>query len=1197
MDHLAEKECTVRCKSNSHAKQILNCAVVASSSQIRSYAAYLCHNFSTVTDELGRNLLHIAASCGKWDIVEWLLEYCNVDVDVKDSESGWTALHRSLFYGQLYPARILCLYGASLRAFDKEGFTPLDIILKDRLPYIEYLPSNPSEVYAWGSNVNCNLGLGKVQSRDVPELLEVFRKDFISIKQVDICKFHSAFLSTNGKVYTCGYGHGGRLGQGNEDTCLVPSLVKGIGSQQCLQVAAGQDHLLFLLEGGQVWSCGLNTYHQLGHIPPPERLLIPKAISLKFLKGKEIVGVRAARFHSVIYTKSCVYTFGLNAGQLGHPKGDRTQINPRLVSTLFNEDLYITHVEVSDGATVCATSRGDIYVLHEYQIRKIASRQLEILKLSVVGGHLDSRCDVAGVREGGGLELRVVLLTKSGKVYLWKQTDPYFRRCLFTLHKLQKEFIVSDVHINHYSLAIITKENEGYLGTIAPFKGKRTAPPSTTLHAPTIHSSHTSGLTYLLDTDDCCFVRVKKLPLIYRGTSITSDSKGRNFSVIQSSPKMGLVEVPMISESQMLKQFARFYSDTCIGDEFHDVVIEVGKRKFAAHKFILSSRSEFFQKQFCSGKLKKDVLVLDNMKAEAFEQILKYIYCNHSDFLTPNYEFKWEKMQENGKKKKGAKVSKELSPVILLQEASKKLGINALAKRLDSVRLINGKIAVLETSPAPKFFFNRHSLLNLADVNLIAANGDIFPCHKCILVARLDYFQSMLSTSWAESSYLGNLSLPISSEVMEVVLEYIYSDKASKILASEDPEFICHVLMISDQLLINRLKELSEMALVELITLKNATELLELASVYNATQLKQSCMQFISLNLAAIIEARALEFLSDQVMMDLSAYYRNSLPAMFRRRISCSGGPTRDELSFIEEHFPVNSTCPFEKYKMEDHGNRPKGRHRTISRSEKEATSPRNKNNSESSDKDIIFDVIAPSMEELKIVESATKPLDLPLHSPKKVEDSCKKPAQWIMSCPTPDELKTLDKIMCEEKLKLSTLNRKSDMKPIPHLSQKQKKMLDNAKDRNIDLIPNSPPNKTSCPWGKLQEQSPPSPSFWDALAKKEFQPSFISSDVTPTKGSSSSSDSQLVVENGSPSLDKTQGIVISLTDIQKDEEQKQRSLVNSKTKPLHLINIEDQAIEELIALYKAEDNPKEKITVSRVMQEIASPVWKKRGK
>lgn len=43
-------------------------------------------------------------------------------------------------------------------------------------------------------------------------------------------------------------------------------------------------------------------------------------------------------------------------------------------------------------------------------------RLLGIEKLSVVGGHLDSRCDVAGVREKGGLELRVMLLTNYGKV-------------------------------------------------------------------------------------------------------------------------------------------------------------------------------------------------------------------------------------------------------------------------------------------------------------------------------------------------------------------------------------------------------------------------------------------------------------------------------------------------------------------------------------------------------------------------------------------------------------------------------------------------------------------------------------------------------------------------------------------------------------------------------------------------------------
>lgn len=37
----------------------------------------------------------------------------------------------------------------------------------------------------------------------------------------------------------------------------------------------------------------------------------------KCLKGKNVVGVAAARFHTVLWTKDAVYTVGLNGGQLG----------------------------------------------------------------------------------------------------------------------------------------------------------------------------------------------------------------------------------------------------------------------------------------------------------------------------------------------------------------------------------------------------------------------------------------------------------------------------------------------------------------------------------------------------------------------------------------------------------------------------------------------------------------------------------------------------------------------------------------------------------------------------------------------------------------------------------------------------------------------------------------------------------------
>jgi alpha-tubulin suppressor-like RCC1 family protein len=58
----------------------------------------------------------------------------------------------------------------------------------------------------------------------------------------------------------------------------------------------------------------------------------------------------------------------------GHHKGDVYQTTPRQVSALNEKDVVVIHVACSDAATVCLTTKGDIYVLHEYRCRKIASR-------------------------------------------------------------------------------------------------------------------------------------------------------------------------------------------------------------------------------------------------------------------------------------------------------------------------------------------------------------------------------------------------------------------------------------------------------------------------------------------------------------------------------------------------------------------------------------------------------------------------------------------------------------------------------------------------------------------------------------------------------------------------------------------------------------------------------------------------------
>lgn len=90
-----------------------------------------------------------------------------------------------------------------------------------------------------------------------------------------------------------------------------------------------------------------------------------------------------------------------------------------------------------------------------------------------------------------------------------------------------------------------------------------------------------------------------------------------------------------------------------------------------------------------------------------------------------------------------------------------------------------------------------------------------------------------------------------------------------------------------------------EVVITENLTLKNAAELLEFAAMYNAEQLKLSCLQFIVLNMAALLESKALDILSDEVLVELSAAYRRMIPAMQKRVITPY--PGAPDLSAYEE--------------------------------------------------------------------------------------------------------------------------------------------------------------------------------------------------------------------------------------------------------------------------------------------------------
>ena len=91
---------------------------------------------------------------------------------------------------------------------------------------------------------------------------------------------------------------------------------------------------------------------------------------------------------------------------------------------------------------------------------------------------------------------------------------------------------------------------------------------------------------------------------------------------------------------------------------------------------------------------------------------------------------------------------------------------------------------------------------------------------------------------------------------------------------------------MSDQLLVERLKNLCEFRLSNLVNLKNVVEIFEFSDQYEAKQLKDFSMEFISANLVTLLEAKQLECTSAELLKELSKFYRNYYALVDSRRIT-----------------------------------------------------------------------------------------------------------------------------------------------------------------------------------------------------------------------------------------------------------------------------------------------------------------------
>ncbi len=114
-------------------------------------------------------------------------------------------------------------------------------------------------VWGWGSNGNGQLGDGTIENKSHPVRITGLVG---TVKSIDINYLHALAVTTDGNVWSWGWGLYGQLGNGHIGDLTSATQVSGLPAVD--KVAAGDYHSLALASDGTVWAWGDNSLGQLG---------------------------------------------------------------------------------------------------------------------------------------------------------------------------------------------------------------------------------------------------------------------------------------------------------------------------------------------------------------------------------------------------------------------------------------------------------------------------------------------------------------------------------------------------------------------------------------------------------------------------------------------------------------------------------------------------------------------------------------------------------------------------------------------------------------------------------------------------------------------------------------------------------------------------------------------------------------------
>ncbi|KAJ0264149.1 Uncharacterized protein HA466_0025520 [Hirschfeldia incana] len=219
---------------------------------------------------------------------------------------------------------------------------------------------NNSKVYSCGSSLSGVLAHGPETTQCVAFTPVEFPFS-AQVAQVSATQNHSAFVLQSGEVLTCGDNSSHCCGHLDISRPIFrPKLVEALKGTPCKQVAAGLHFTVFLSRDGRVFTCGSNTHGQLGHGDTLDRP-VPKAVEFLQRVGPVVQISTGPSYVLAVTQDGSVYSFGSGSSFcLGHGE-QQDEHQPRVIQAFKRKGIHILRVSAGDEHAVALDSNGRVY--------------------------------------------------------------------------------------------------------------------------------------------------------------------------------------------------------------------------------------------------------------------------------------------------------------------------------------------------------------------------------------------------------------------------------------------------------------------------------------------------------------------------------------------------------------------------------------------------------------------------------------------------------------------------------------------------------------------------------------------------------------------------------------------------------------------------------------------------------------------